>query len=275
MILPWAAAFDADEPEGSSVGRTHLTRRDLLILAGVFVVLIAIAIPVYGMLRAQAWEHTCTGNLRAVSQALLLYREENNDRFPPSHVDVGGADAPLMVNGRVVSWATQAQTYMTDRASFKCPASSPEENVPTQHLLDQAKNFESSYGLFAPRGAAAYSSLENPDTAVVVSETANHGAHDTYNPNPLLDRDGNPSPVDGFLIGFEGGNGRTIAPDATHVTRLAFPGTAGGAFKPTGPGRHPSGIRALMASGRVAWITPERAAIERRFKTPSRFWSQD
>lgn len=275
MILPWSAAFEADEPEGSAVGRTHLSRRDLLILAGVFATLIAIAIPVYGMLRAQAWEHTCTGNLKAISQALLLYREENNDRFPPTHVDVGGADAPLLVDGRVVSWATQAQTFMTERASFKCPASTPDEDVPSQHLLERAKNFASSYGLYAPRGAAAYSSLENPDTAVVVAETANHGARATYNPTPLLDRDGKASTLDGFLIGSDGGNGREIPPDATHVTRLAFPDTASGTFKPTGPARHPSGIRALMASGRVVWITPDRAAIERRFKLPTRFWSQE
>ncbi|MCW5942144.1 MAG: hypothetical protein KIS66_07920 [Fimbriimonadaceae bacterium] len=274
-MLPWPAAFDADEPEGSSVGRSHLSGRDLRILLAVFAVLIAIAIPVYGMLRAQAWEHTCTGNLKAISQALLLYREENNDRFPPTHVDVGGVEAPLLVEKRAITWATQTQPYMSERASFKCPASSPDENVPTQHLLDRAKNFESSYGLFAPRGAAAFSSLENPDVGVVVSETANHGARDTYNPNPLLDHDGKPSPLDGFVIGFEGGNGRTIGPEATHVTRLAFPGTAGGRFEQNGGARHPSGIRVLFASGRVAWITPERAKIERRFKLPTRFWSQE
>ncbi len=272
----WLAAYEADEPEGSQANPTHLQRKDLRNILLVIAVLIALSIPVYNQMKAQAHQHTCRTNLKEIGQAMALYREENNDRFPPTHVREAGGDAPMLFAGKPSTWATQVQPYMVVRASFVCPAASESEGVMTEHLMDKDKSFLSHYGMFEPRGGVPLNALTNPDTAVVLGETSNHGTNETYNPLPMKSTSGDEVSVDGFLIGFDVDDKDGIG--AKYVTRMALPDTKSGEFKEDGRTRHPSGTQVLFASGSTAFLPPTAARVERLGRNSEeivRFWKVD
>jgi prepilin-type processing-associated H-X9-DG protein len=163
--------------------------------------------------------------------------------------------------GRVYSWASLLQEHMPERRSFTCPSAQPAENVPTQHPTDSAKSLATSYGVYVPMALRQRSFIANPSQTVLISETSNRGANDTFDPVPLPGRGGGPAPVSGFVIAYDDGNQRHTN-ETAFVTRLAFPGSAGGKFEREGRSRHRNGIHALFADGRLGILTPPMARVE-------------
>lgn len=269
------APYDPNAPEGDTAsGRgQYMTVRDLRVIGIALVVLGFLLFPVYGYLKGNSEKARCTQNLKAISEALNLYANEHDSRYPPiaRTEEIGGVVPSLGKNGYVYTWASDISGYMSQRASFRCPTATEAENVLTEDIKGGDRAIPMSYGMYAPYGGYLTSLVEFPDQAIIVGETSNRGALDTFDPHPFVGSDGTPRP-DGFVIGWSNGNDFSGKPDA--VTRLAFPNSADGKFLPTGASRHGRGIHLLTASGERILATPD-SAIYRNPRTllPSPLWA--
>lgn len=258
MIL-WAT-YDADEPEGSPVrGSQYVTKRDLKGLAIVLALVFAVLAWIYPYFKRQAEKAQCFGNAKAIADAMRLYAQENNDRLPPAYTVVSG-EAPVLVNGRPWTWASALQQYMNPRRSFKCPSAQDAEVSMVADARNTTKGLPLTYGMYVGASLASIGQISDPDRMVVVAETVNGGALGTFNPRPLLDAEGRPSPVDGFLIGYDTGNFEFDA-TTSRVTRLAFPGSARQAVGDGVTGRHGGKIHVVYVSGRAATVGPAFAEV--------------
>lgn len=122
---------------------------ELLTVIAIIGILAAILIPVVGRVRESARTARCTSNLREVSQATLLYAEENDDRLPA--VWSGGWDDYWVISLAPytgVEGFTQVDTLSLEKSRgdtiFWCPA------AVAKHAGDMAPNesfITTSYGL--------------------------------------------------------------------------------------------------------------------------------
>lgn len=270
----WLAldAYDPDRPEGDKSKSDYVTRKDVIrIVAMVAVVLGAAGWPIYQNMLKETHKHICTRNLKAIAGAIGIYTEVFDGRLPVAY-QMGDNGAPYLEDGKPVVWASIIAGQMPKGTSFTCPAAKPEEALAvagstTQEKIGDADSVKQveirlTYGLYAGMAAQPSALVPNPDEVVMVAETANFGANNTYNPKPFLDAEGNKIPGDGFLIGWDNGN---ESPDNTtkSVTRLAFPGTGNGDFDAaTVTGRHDQMIFGLSVSGQLRRLTPKDAKAE-------------
>ncbi len=270
----WLAldAYDPDRPEGDKGKSDYVTRKDVIRIVGLVVVVLgAIGWPIFQNMRKDADKHICTRNLKAIAGAIGTYTEVFDGRLPVAY-QMGDNGAPYLENGKPVVWASIIAGQMPKGTSFTCPAAIPGEGLAvagstTEEKIGDAQSVKQveimlTYGLYAGMAAQPSALVPNPDEVVMVAETANFGANNTYNPQPFTDFDGKKIPYDGFLIGWDNGN---EAPDSTtkSVTRLAFSGTANGNFDaPTVTGRHDQMIFGLSVSGQLRRLTPKDAKVE-------------
>ncbi len=256
--------FDPDRPEdsrGSSSG--YLSKRDLRIVLIGMVLFFGALTPFYIYFRGETEASQCLLNMRAISGALGLYAQENDERMPPAYVVVG-FDAPLIQNGRAVTWATVIQGYMNPRRTFRCPSAKPEE-VAKCSGLKAGQTLEVTYGLYTAMQGKVVSQLASAANTVLIAETSNNGARNTYNPKPLV------GGQDAFLIGFDSGNQYNLSDPAfqedmakiSRITRLAFYETQDGKFDETTKARHRAGIHAIMADGSAKILKASAANVTR------------
>jgi prepilin-type N-terminal cleavage/methylation domain-containing protein/prepilin-type processing-associated H-X9-DG protein len=62
--------------------KTGFTLIELLVVISIIALLVAIMVPVLNRARNTAYEKVCSSNLRQVNLALVMYADENNDRYP-------------------------------------------------------------------------------------------------------------------------------------------------------------------------------------------------
>lgn len=255
--------YDPHEDRPRSSG-SHLSKKELKNLAIGFVVFLIVVWPLWSLMKGNSDRALCQKNFQAMSVAMGAYLAIHDERFPPLFA-TDSNDAPLLDDkGRPFTWCSLLQPYMSERANFVCPAASEEEAVQGQAGTSSA-TLASTYGMFVPYGGYFKDTITNLDQIVLIAETSNHGAADSYNPQPFIGADGKPVTQDGFVIGFDDDNWVPSA-DSQSVTRLAFPGTSEGKFEKDGPRRHRSGIIVLFGDGRTGKLksmTPDGAQLKR------------
>ena len=269
MILFQTESYDPNTPEGAepTAGSQYLSRKDVKWIALILIILGLFMIPIYHIMLDGRNEHLCRQNMSQISKALGVYAEEHDGRYPPLFV-TGSNGAPMQDDkGRSYTWVSLLKDGMNTRSSFDCPASEDSEKSASQHPSDSTQTIYSSYGMYAPYSAFAIAEIANPEQVIIVSETSNHGAKDTYDPLPYKTSKGEEVPNDGFVIGFDDSN-TDITRESKRVTRLAFAGTKSGQFKADGQGRHSKGVWGLTASGEALMISPPSATLD--LLTPGR-----
>jgi hypothetical protein len=245
-----------DVPEFDERSRSaYLSRKDVRVLAVVAIVLVLLMMPVYCVLKDQRDEHVCKQNLGHIFKAMGAYIEANDGRFPPAFV-VGEKGEPQLFDGAPYTWMSLAHPGLSARASFLCPAAGESETILNLHPEADKPHFRSAYGLYVPWATANSSLVSDPNTAVLVAETSNHGAENTFNPVPFSNG------VDGMTVAWDTGNFE-VARDSEYVTRLAFPSTRGGDFRKDGPARHGDNIFLLTMGGQLLSLKPNGARLRR------------
>ena len=258
-------AYDPGAPEGEVSGRgQYKTPRQLRQMLIGFVVIFLLLIPIYRFLLGRSQSSICTQNIKAIMQAMNIYAQNNDERFPPvARTESYFTTIPsLDSTGHVYTWASDLQPYMNARASFRCPAADDKELVATEDNSTNKKTIPLSYGMYAPYGGFLVSEVENPDQTVIISETSNEGSGRSYDPMPFHSSAGAPLP-DGFAIGWNDSNEEPSS-KTLDVTRLAFQGTQGGTFKKGGDARHGTTIHGLTASGQEIDIAQQMARFQSR-----------
>jgi len=264
-------AYDPTLPEGEIPrGSQYVSKRDFRVILIALAVLAVFLWPIYSILERRSQRALCAQNLKSIQEAVFLYAASKDDRLPPIMVEALPNVPELEATGGVpYTWASDIQPLMNTRAKLTCPAATPEE---VGQISVEGGQQGITYGMYMPYGGYPLTSIESRSSTVILAETSNRGARDTFDPFPLLDRNGNPSPSDSFAIGWSNTNDY---PDqqSTHVTRLAFPDTKSGAFKKDGPSRHDEGIHAINAEGARLILKPEQAFTRPRLELPQGLWS--
>jgi hypothetical protein len=236
----------------------YISKRDIKVFGLALLGLAILLSPVYFVLKENSDSYICKRNMQAIAKAVMLYSAENNDRLPPAYVTMDGV-TPFVENGGVYTWAYLVQPQMKRGASFQCPKASEAECY-VDHDSETGKPMLVSYGMYLPMGGMPISSISNPESAILITETSSLGSEDTFDPHPLKDADGN-LVKDGFIVTWSTGN--LLSEDPVNaVTRLAFSGTKTGEFKKDGRARHPDGNHFITVNGASVSLPPTAARVE-------------
>jgi hypothetical protein len=253
--------FDSTESESSARG-AYLSRRDVKIMLIVVVAAMVVLLPIYYLLKGRSEKALCAANFGAMSRAMGMYIEINDDRFPPLYAAEGG-NVLVDGEGRPFTWASLLRDLMSVRHTFACPSAGRAETAVAQHPRESALSVPMSYGMYAPYSGYPVHLVDNAATTAIVVETASNGALRTFNPLRFTASDGSILRPDGFVIGFDND---LLYPnrESRAVTRLAFPGTADGQFPEDGRSRHaPDGIHVLYIDGHTGLLQPPAAVLQR------------
>ncbi len=133
---------------------TAFTLIELLTVIAIIAVLAAILIPAIGRVRASANEASCASNLRQLSQALLLYTQENQGSLPNPNRD---------------NWDVAALSILESGVGE--PAYSKILHCPADEVLRTTSNPDEARSYSMNPVVMAYASYEYADTPNVNSAT--------------------------------------------------------------------------------------------------------
>ena len=184
--------YDPQAAEGESPkGSAYVSKKDIKVVAFGMILLGLLLWPVVNVLVRRSEKARCINNLNSVMEAINQYAIQNDDKFPPIF-DTGPKDEPMLqASNTPFTWASTLQEYMNKRASFKCPSTLEAELSRSQDSHHEKESFALSYGMFAPMSNFNKSLVENPDEAILIGETSNNGANNTYDPLGFKDGNGN------------------------------------------------------------------------------------
>jgi prepilin-type N-terminal cleavage/methylation domain-containing protein len=204
---------------------------ELLVVIAIIAILAAMLLPALANAKAKSQQTSCISNCRQMGLATIMYRDDNEDRFPFG-VDVTGANAgQLMLDP--TSWMMLLMRYMGGATTnsnsttrvYWCPA----EKTPTT-TLPYRLNYRANRQIF--RDPAVVTgvplrgpSILKPSAYMIISEHA---------PNDM-----------GFSVDASGMNGK----------RTSWNNTGGGQYG-TSPGmvRHSWGMCSPATDGHADWL---------------------
>lgn len=266
--------FDPDAADDRPARSTHITPREVKILGAVLILFAILAWPIYIALKEDSEKYQCGRNFGDMFKATGLYMADWSDRYPPAYATAPGErEAPLLdASNRPFTWGSLIQRYARRPDTLLCPSAAREEAVRAQDPSTSARDLVMTYGLYVGVAGQPQAILKNPSTTVVISETADRGAGETFDPSPLRGVDGNPAP-DGFLIGYSNGN---LEPDDSTfaVTRLAYRRSKSGRFTADLPARHRQVNHYLFADGSIALLNAEAARVKMLGADLTGYWER-
>jgi len=281
-MIVTTTVYDPEEEEGRR-RPSHISKKEILIILGILIVAGILAYPFFRKFRRNVDSDRCINNLKSIASAIQQYSIDNGDRLPPVYMVSETAPVPKITsNQKEFTWITVVSGYMPERASFKCPGASDQENVLNESMqrdVPRGTAIASSYGMFGPLSAFPLSSIPSPGSTGLIADTSSQGTEGTY--DPLAFRDANHSAVpDGVVIGFDNTNFtladsiRALYRKSKYATRLAFPGTSKGKFNPNGEARHDDGVHLLTVDGHLLHLRPNDAVVQHagRSGDPAGLW---
>ena len=106
--------------------RKAFTLIELLVVIAIIAILAGMLLPALKKARDKAHVVTCTGNMKTLSSAILLYCDEWNGWFGPINMNGGSTRFPpymwvnaLYVNGYIPARNRDLQVYNTDPAHME------------------------------------------------------------------------------------------------------------------------------------------------------------
>ncbi|MCB0824729.1 MAG: hypothetical protein KDC26_00935 [Armatimonadetes bacterium] len=305
MILT-SQAYDPDTPEGAKPrGAQHLQKKDVVWIVLILAVLGVASIPLYRIMEGNGHKTTCKKNIKAIYGAIQVYAETNDGRYPPLYQTNFDGTPNLDIGGLPVTWATVVSEHLDHGASFKCPACMEGEAMKGNGvsykttMFDQKgvkeNKMELSYGMYAPMALRITEQLSAPDETILIGETTNFGARNTFNPMPFMDRSGVKIPFDAFNIGWDSFNferaiiesgssdgkkkktfvEELMAQNPVSVTRLAFYETQDGNFDGGAKARHKEFIHVIYADGHLRNISASKAKVLKQGNRITEPWRVD
>ncbi len=135
------------QPRITSDHRDHgFTLVELLVVISIIALLISLLLPALARAKAAADDTVCEAHLRSLSQAVIIYAQENGDFFPAmfnNHTDVNGPNPSLTAikNSPVGIWPYEVITTMYPYLSHAPQLSPTNPNFWSQPFLTVQANF--------------------------------------------------------------------------------------------------------------------------------------
>ncbi len=115
---------------GRSGRMSGFTLIELLVVIAIIAILAAILFPVFAQAREAARKASCQSNLKQLGNALLMYAQDYDNRYPHCGWNGGGTvdgkiipDNNLCVQtGQTVVWNGELYSYVKNRGVYKCPS---------------------------------------------------------------------------------------------------------------------------------------------------------
>ncbi|RYG27951.1 hypothetical protein EON81_29325, partial [bacterium] len=236
--------YDPQAVEDSPTKSEYFSKKDLKWLVLLGVVAAAVGYPLYKWGLERSHKALCSNNIKALADAMNLYAEAYDDRYPPLF-DADASGAPVRVSGKApVTWASYIRPYHNGKTSLACPSALEGEAAMTEW---GGSSVPISYGFYAGHASVVRANIDDQDETILLAETSSLGAQGSFDPLPYKAPDGTLIP-DAFVIAWNDSN---VAPTMAtkSVTRLAFRNTGDGAFGAESSARHESGIHAVTVSG--------------------------
>ncbi len=95
--------------------RRGFTLIELLVVIAIIAILAAILFPVFARAREKARQASCQANEKQIALAVLMYVQDNDQRFPAVYNDHNGT-FPRRI------WAEVIEPYVKNRQLFECPS---------------------------------------------------------------------------------------------------------------------------------------------------------
>src|SRR5579884_3680788 len=209
---------------------------ELLVVIAIIAILAAILFPVYAKAREKARQISCESNMRQISIALLMYLQDNNEKYPCG------------TQGSGVGWAGQIDPLVKSTGAFTCPDDSTPYNLNPNNDI----TYPLSYGMNVSVTGASESILDSPTHTVLLFEEVGDQTDMTreapYNEHKWGDytsptSDGNPAGWAGvgrFATGVMNGAQALVGKNAGNFDTLK--------------GRHTDGANFALADGHIKWL---------------------
>jgi hypothetical protein len=250
-----------------------MSLKDVRVIAIILVLLAFILTPVFKKMEYDGKVKMCKGNIEHVAKAVLLYADQNDQRFPPAFAE-DGPGIPKLERGYPTTWVTVVDRYMSDKGDFGCPIADTTELCSNAASVQDGPTLRSAFGLTVGMATQPADLLTAPSTTVFLTESSNRGAKGTYDPVTFQTIQGGPLKDDGFLVGYDNPGGNS-EPDTTtkFMTRLAFYDSNDYNFnsEKVRP-RHEGGLFMIFADGHLGKLDQAEAQVTLLHDEPQGYW---
>lgn len=101
--------------------RTAFTLIELLVVVFIGLIIFATAWPTHKGVKVRAAQNLCKGNLKQIGLGLLLYAQDNKDRFPWQVSTNQGGTEELISSGTAADHYLKLTQYLRSPRHFVCP----------------------------------------------------------------------------------------------------------------------------------------------------------
>ena len=249
--------YDPQAVEDAPAKSEYVTRKDIKWVAILGILAALAGYPIYQYANEQKNKKVCSANIKAISEALTQYAQDNDDRYPFLFQADAAGNPQAAASGAPETWATAVGGRLKSLDVFRCPGAEPSEAAIS--ASPTTGTFPITYGLYTDHALRAVATITSPEETILVAETSDLGALGSYDPLPY----GSPSaPLhDSFSIGWDNSNVRPNAKTRA-VTRLAFRKAENGKFGDESVPRHSAGIHGITVSGNQVLMKPSESFVQ-------------
>lgn len=232
--------------------RKGFTLIELLVVLAIIAVLAAILFPVFARARENARRATCMSNLKQIGLGMMMYVQDNDERYPGYYY--AGTTAPGPDNGGEWAsgtywwWQNMIYPYIRSVTIFICPSSSAAgtaykapNGVGGPYTLNYGINVGTTAVPFISTGAGpSMTKVVDAANTYLVMDSSFYTAGPAYASGP-------PTSTNYFIPGT-----CALFPSTT------IPTTSFDCWN----GRHFSGVNVLFADGHVKWLATSTVSAQ-------------